>query len=214
MDLKVRDRTDEELLIRKKEFLKICEILDLLNINFFLNSGVLLGAIRDNSFIRWDWDVEISVFKNDFLPKIDLISDTLKKSGFKIIKIIRNENNLKIDFMGTYPEDVTSYTIYGWQYSKIRDVFWRKELSIPSKFLKKLLKFNFLGREFNCPNNLEEYLTFVYGNWKKPLRTSNKKVYLSKNYKKETFFYTVLIEKFLLKIYNIFKIIKNFINFK
>ncbi len=214
MDLKVRDRTDEELLIRKKEFLKICEILDLLNINFFLNSGVLLGAIRDNSFIRWDWDVEISVFKNDFLPKIDLISDTLKKSGFKIIKIIRNENNLKIDFMGTYPEDVTSYTIYGWQYSKIRDVFWRKELSIPSKFLKKLLKFNFLGREFNCPNNLEEYLTFVYGNWKKPLRTSNKKVYLSKNYKKETFFYTVLIERFLLKIYNIFKIIKNFINFK
>ena len=214
MDLKVIDRTEEELLVRKKEFLKICEILDLLNINFFLNSGVLLGAIRDNSFIRWDWDVEISVFKNDFLPKIDLISDTLKKSGFKIIKIIRNENNLKIDFMGTYPEDVTSYTIYGWQYSKIRDVFWRKELSIPSKFLKKLLKFNFLGREFNCPNNLEEYLTFVYGNWKKPLRTSNKKVYLSKNYKKETFFYTVLIERFLLKIYNIFKIIKNFINFK
>ena len=54
MDLKVIDRTEEELLVRKKEFLKICEILDYHKINFFLTSGVLLGAIRDNSFIKWN----------------------------------------------------------------------------------------------------------------------------------------------------------------
>ena len=66
-------------------------------------------------------------------------------------------------------------------------------------------KFNFLGREFNCPNNIEEYLTFVYGNWKVPLRTSNKKIYLTKNYKKNTLLYTILIEKFLMRIYHIFK---------
>ena len=55
MDLKVRNRTEEELLVRKKEFLKICDILDYHEINFFVTSGVLLGAIRDNSFIKWDW---------------------------------------------------------------------------------------------------------------------------------------------------------------
>jgi hypothetical protein len=205
MDLKVRDRTEEELEVRKKEFIKICDILDNLKINFFLNSGILLGAIRDNNFIKWDWDIEISVFSHDFFPKIDLISNILTKSGFKIIKIIRDKNNLKIDFTGIYPSNVTSYTIYGWQYSKIRDVYWRKELSIPSRFLNKLSKFNFLGREFNCPNNIEEYLTFVYGNWKVPLRTSNKKIYLTKNYKKNTLLYTILIEKFLMRIYHIFK---------
>ena len=37
-----------------------------------------------------------------------------------------SEINPKIDFIGAYPKDVTSYTIYGWKYSKIRDVFWRK----------------------------------------------------------------------------------------
>ena len=214
MDPKVRDRTDVELSIRKKEFLKICDILDSLKINFFLNSGILLGAIRDNDFIKWDWDIEISVFSYDFLPKVDLISNTLKKSGFKIVKIIRNKNNLKIDFTGMYPGNVTSYTIYGWKYSMIRNVYWRKELSIPSKFLNQFSKFNFLGRQFNCQNNLEEYLTFVYGNWKIPLRTSNKKVYLTKKYKKETFFYIILIESFFMKIYNILKVIKNFISLK
>jgi len=195
MNLKVRDRTNEELLVRKKEFLKICDILDSLKINFFLNSGILLGAVRDNDFIKWDWDIEISVFSNEFLKNIDLISENLGKSGFEIVRIIRNENNSKIDFIGIYPANVTNYTIYAWQYSKLRKVFWRKELSIPSKFLKKLSTFEFLGRKFNCPNYLEEYLSFVYGNWKKPIRTANKKVYLTKFYKKETLYHIILIEK-------------------
>lgn len=214
MDLKVRDRTDDELNIRKKEFLKICDILTSLKIKFFLTSGILLGAIRDNDFIKWDWDIEISVFSHEFFPKIDLIRYNLEKSGFKITKIIRDKNNLKIDFTGIYPGDVTSYTIYGWRYSKIRDVYWRKELSIPSKFLNKLSKFNFLGQQFNCPSYIEEYLTFVYGNWKIPLRTSNKKIYLTKNYKKKTLSYTILMESFFMKIFNILKIVKNFIFFK
>ena len=37
MDLKkCRDRTPEELIVKKNEFLKICDILDDLNINYFL----------------------------------------------------------------------------------------------------------------------------------------------------------------------------------
>ena len=74
MDQKVRDRSRKELIVRKKEFLKICDILQVMKINYFLSTGILLGAVRDNDFIRWDWDVEISVFAKDFLPKIDLIS--------------------------------------------------------------------------------------------------------------------------------------------
>ena len=113
-----------------------------------------------------------------------------------------------------YPENVTFYTIYGWQYSKKKDIFWRTDLSIPSKFLLNLSKFNFLDRQFNCPNNVEEFLTFIYGNWKKPLRTSNKKVYLTKNFKKQPLFYTILINKIFKIIYKIFKIIKNLIIIK
>ena len=202
MDPKVRDRTNEELLVRKREFLKICDILDNLKINYFLTSGILLGAVRDNDFIKWDWDIEISVFSNEFLPKIDLISNKLQEAKFVIDKIIRNKDNLKIDFIGSYSKEVTAYTIYAYKYSKIRNVYWRKELSIPSRFLENFSTINFVGREFNCPINLDEYLTFVYGDWKIPLRTSNKKVYLTKNYKKKTSFLTIYVEKFLMKIYS------------
>ena len=75
------------MLVRKKEFLKICNILDQLNIIFFLNSGILLGAIRDNDFIKWDWDIEISVFSDELLPNIDLITNKLKENGFEIKKM-------------------------------------------------------------------------------------------------------------------------------
>ena len=75
-------------------------------------------------------------------------------------------------------------------------------------------KFNFLNRQLNCPSNVEEFLTFIYGNWKKPLRTSNKKVYLTKNFKKQPLFYTIIIEKIFKKIYKIFKTVKNLIILK
>ena len=100
MDPKVRDRTDNELLIRKKEFLKICDILDETKTNYFLQTGILLGAIRDNDLIKWDWDIEISVFADEFLPNIDLISDKLTRSGFKIKNINKIKEDSKIDFVG------------------------------------------------------------------------------------------------------------------
>ena len=70
---KIRVRTKEELQIRKYEFLKICEILDKLDINYFLITGVLLGAIRENDFIPWDWDVELSVFSDEVPEKFDFL---------------------------------------------------------------------------------------------------------------------------------------------
>ena len=86
MDSKVRDRTEKELFTRKNEFLKICDILDNLKINYFLQTGILLGAIRDNDLIKWDWDIEISVFSKEFFPLVDLVANNLEKNGFKILK--------------------------------------------------------------------------------------------------------------------------------
>ena len=209
MDPKIRYRTHDELLIRKKEFLKICNVLDQLNIIFFLNSGILLGAIRDNDFIKWDWDIEISVFSDELLPNIDLITNKLKENGFEIKKMNKKEDDSKIDFVGEYPGDVTGYTIWSWNYSKFRDVYWRRELSIPSKFLKKFSKIDFMGRQFNCPYNPEEYLEFAYGNWKVPLRTTDKDLYNTKRYKnKKKSIITNVKHNFKKIIYELWKLVK------
>ena len=118
---KVRDRTSQELSVRKYEFLKICKILDDLKIEYFLQTGILLGAVRNQDFIPWDWDIEISVFSEKFVPHIDDVVNILKKNDFKIKNIVRKTKDVKIDFIGKYPETVTGYTIFGWNYSKIND---------------------------------------------------------------------------------------------
>ena len=48
---KVRIRTKLELEKRKKNFLKIVDILNKRKIVFFLQGGVLLGARREKNFI-------------------------------------------------------------------------------------------------------------------------------------------------------------------
>ena len=183
MNLKVRDRTEEELEVRKNEFLKICKILDELNVRYFLSTGILLGAVRDNSLIKWDWDIEISVFAEEFIDQIDNVASLLRDSGFNINNVRKVRDDSKIDFFGSLPSEVTGYTIFSWNYSKIRDVYWRREFSIPSKFLNSFSSIEFLGRKFNCPNNPKEYLKHAYGNWETPIRTSDKNEYNSKEFK-------------------------------
>tara|TARA_B100001057_G_C22803988_1_gene932576 strand:+ start:215 stop:847 length:633 start_codon:yes stop_codon:yes gene_type:complete len=210
MNPKVRDRSKAELSTRKKEFLLICDILDNLEITFFLQTGILLGAIRENDFIKWDWDIEISVFESDFYSKIDLVVEELKKNNFKVENVSKKEKESKIDFIGEYPKEVTGYTIFSWNYSSLNNHYWRKGFMVPSKFLNKFEKINFLGRQFNCPYKTEEYLEYAYGDWKIPLRTSNKDVYFSKKFKSKKNFIINNFKNYILNVlYNLLKYLKN-----
>ena len=84
---KVRDRTPEELLQRKKELFAICDILEEMKIDYYLHGGILLGAMREQNFIKWDWGVDIRVTLKDFFEKIDLFVEKLKNLGFEILNI-------------------------------------------------------------------------------------------------------------------------------
>ena len=179
---KVRVRTKEELQIRKYEFLKICEILNKLNIKYFLQTGILLGAIRENDFIPWDWDVELCVFSDEVTEKFDLLIEEIKTSGFTIEKYYKELSTLKIDFVGKLPKETTGYTIKGWNHDKIKKIFWRRTYKIPDHFLLNMKKIHFFEKHHFAPNPPEKFLEYQYGNWKKPLKTSNKLAYMRKEY--------------------------------
>mgnify|MGYP001338863654 CR=1 FL=1 len=206
LDEKARTRTNYELEIRKKEFLEICNLLDKLKIRYFLQGGVLLGAIRHNGFIPWDWDTELGVFANEVTQIKDLLIKEISVSNFTIKYYSKELLNFKVDFVGKLPDDVNRYTIIGWNHDKIKKIFWRKTYKIPDHFLINMKKIKLFDRYHFTHYPPEKYLEYQYGNWKKPLQTSNKYVYMRSEFSGLNY-----IKDKLTKILN--KFIKFFVKF-
>tara|TARA_X000001036_G_scaffold233379_1_gene217904 strand:+ start:4036 stop:4641 length:606 start_codon:yes stop_codon:yes gene_type:complete len=201
MKNKLRLRTINELEDRKKGFFEIINILKSKNIFFFLQGGVLLGAVRNSDFIKWDWDVEISLFSDEFFEKRDLIKNALLENGFKIFKENYERERIKIDVYKYQDYATTGYTLFGWTFNKEKNKILRGEINIPSMFMDNMEKITFFDEEFYCPGPVNDYLTYQYGNWRKEIKSDIKSEYLSnKFYKKKTF-----MSKVLNKIKKIFK---------
>ena len=67
------------------EFLKVFDYLcQKHNLNYWLDYGTLLGAIRHKGFIPWDDDVDIGMMREDYDKVIPLLNADLEKYGFYI----------------------------------------------------------------------------------------------------------------------------------
>lgn len=62
---------------------KIKKILDKHNINYWLDEGTLLGAVREKKLIEWDYDIDLSIWYED-LEKIIPLFDEISKAGVEI----------------------------------------------------------------------------------------------------------------------------------
>jgi len=165
--------TDDELMIRNQGLIKVKKGLESLNINFFLMMGVLLGAVRDKNFIKWDWDVELGLFTESIVDKVSELKQVFENENLRFEIVDPTRDGFKINLF--YLQN--KYTLWGLcQKGK-----WLKRNSykFPMKHFQTFDDIEFLGEIYKTPNNVEKLLTYIYGDWQTPHKTNIKEDYLN-----------------------------------
>lgn len=142
------------------------QILDQLGLVFFLRHGTCLGAVRDNSFIPWDDDLDIgSVIGLHGLTEelVHNAAAVFEEKGFGV-KVKINELNLSVDMQKSGIQlDWTCYRIID------ESIYQWPVVKIPASLHDDLKEIEFLGEKFMVPNPPEEYFRLKYGpDWMTP----------------------------------------------
>jgi phosphorylcholine metabolism protein LicD len=200
VDEKIRLRTKEELKVQNDGLINLKKIFDEVNLTYFLSSGTLLGAVRDNDFIPWDWDVQMYLLTEEAFPLKYKLSKLFLDNKFIIHKFNDTCESLKWDLRkNSSIFELTAWYEKGkWRYRK------NKSMRVPAYLFKGEYKIYFKEVEYKTLNTPEEYLEFCYGDWRTPLRTSNKEIYSTSNHLRKYSFTNKIfsiLKKILKKIY-------------
>ena len=131
----------------------IVDFFDKHNVTYFLDYGTLLGCARDNNFIKWDTDIDLSVIENDNLYEA-LNKLQQNKKGYDLVKDSNNlyrlnystKNKLHVDIGIRRKNENYYYDKYGSKYYiNVNDLFPLKtsifeniSVKIPRNYIKYL----------------------------------------------------------------------------
>lgn len=75
--------------VAKKLLLEVADILDGLEVPFFLSHGTALGAYRDGGFTPCEDDIDLGFLAEDFVPNAHRIAGSLTRWGYEICTLVR-----------------------------------------------------------------------------------------------------------------------------
>lgn len=156
--------------------LEIKNVLDSLNITFWLDGGTLLGAYRENGFMASDFDIDVGMYGEDD-HKIQAIVEKMKEAGFGHFHVKEHPwgEGKQISWVkDRIPGDIFIYYKRGSSRFRVMfDIDPARTVRFipcvyPSYLFDKLQTIDFMdyGVEFNMPSPVEEYLERQYGDWK------------------------------------------------
>jgi len=148
--------------LAKKVLFDTADILERIGLQFFLSDGTCLGAHREGDFIEYDTDMDLKVKAEDFVPKFPQIRQMVIQAGYRIYKNgspFSFPNRMKIRTSSLHLDICILYLIDGarrlWGSSYC--LFW------PTSLFDNPKQIDFLGRKFNIPTPVTEYLELTYG---------------------------------------------------
>ena len=150
------------------------DILDSLEIPFFLRQGTCLGAVRDRDFIPWDDDIDLgSVIGLNGLTEtmIAPVFDAFRNRGY-FVNVESNDRWIAAGMMkSSLRLDLTFFHIIE------ESIFHYPFIWIPARLFSNLKEIEFMGGKYLVPNPPEEYLRAKYGpNWITPKEDYEKDV--------------------------------------
>jgi len=159
----------------KKALLQMNKELNKRNITYFLTCGTLLGAYRDNRFIKGDGDIDLGCFASDITEKFPETMGSFKKvrefgtldNGYECTYIDKSDTDIPIDIFLYYPlEDNTGFwsASYGGKCdkSKYKKCRWKNTTF-------GLTTYTFMETVFKIPTPTDQFLSDSYGkDWNTP----------------------------------------------
>lgn len=172
--------------VAKKMLRKVTDLLDKLEIGYVLSFGTLLGVVRENRLLPWDSDLDISIDYKDLgklienkkkiwnlgyrtrIRYFDKDVGPFKNGDLRIIKVqtrklilIKDKGLLDIFVMRNIDNEYSYMVKKGQTY--VHKV-------IPLEYQDNKTTIEFDGKLYSVPEKYEEYLEYVYGDWKTPVK--------------------------------------------
>lgn len=149
------------------------DVLKVMAVPYWIDSGTLLGAYRDKNLILYDHDIDIRILPGG-LPeaKMPILLTKLWDIGYRVLiqnygkraeLICAHENKTLLDLKFAFRDDNWLW-IYCW--SKPYGIEPPRVHCYPVKFFENLTEIELLGRKYPAPSPIEEYLGYHYGNWR------------------------------------------------
>ena len=166
------------------------DFMDKHNIVYHLEGGTLLGIIRDNALLPWDYDVDISICEDSVAEfkkhahelsnlKYKLTSKNfattykaMKQGEARIYKIKPRLISILKEFHQSFRNSYINIDIFV-KCSDEESTYWQakdKALKVDKKHYEGYDEVEFMGKMLKTPLFAEEFLESKYGDWKTPVK--------------------------------------------
>lgn len=173
-----------------KDLEAVLDVFKRHNVRAFLSFGAVLGGTREKDFIKWDDDIDL-----DVIDKCDY--QTRKSIGWMLYDMGFNPQPISFNVFGRlepseigYNGDGETGIIVCERNFKFSIFFYKEEdcslhgkemvctpklgavklICMPARFYDAPGEVKLHGKRFMTPGSVKDYLEYVYGDWKKPIK--------------------------------------------